>query len=75
MYSTNPKNITGFGIGKSYSGDQSTLRLKGYYWFLSCITYDFELTYKSHNFSLIPVLPIYRSSTFCPDCMITGSPY
>jgi hypothetical protein len=49
----------GLGLGKKYSKKYSDIRLKGYTWFLSSFTVDYELKKQSYNFSLIPVLPIW----------------
>lgn len=49
----------GFGFGKNYSKHKTNYRIKGYTWFLSCFTLDYELDENSYNFSLIPVLPIW----------------
>ena len=49
----------GIGIGKNYSKNISNIRLKGYTWFLSSFTVDYEFKKQSYNFSLIPVLPIW----------------
>ena len=48
----------GFGLGKIYSKDNSSFRIKGYTCFLGCYTYDYEIKNNKHNYSLIPVLPI-----------------
>ena len=49
----------GFGIGKNYSKNRFDIRLKGYTWFISNVTIDYEIKQKSYNLSLIPVLPIW----------------
>ena len=48
----------GFGIGMNHSNGQSNMRIKGYTWFMSCITLDYDIKRKLYNTSLIPVLPI-----------------
>ena len=48
----------GFGIGKKYLKGKSELRIKGYSWFISCITIDYSYQEKQFNISLIPVFPI-----------------
>ena len=49
----------GVGIGKNYSKNIFNNRIKGYMWFLSNFTIDYEIKQSSYNFSLIPVLPIW----------------
>ena len=49
----------GFGIGMNHNDEgQSNMRIKGYTWFMSCITLDYDIKRKLYNTSLIPVLPI-----------------
>ena len=48
----------GFGLGKIYSKDNSSFRIKGYTCLLGCYTYDYEIKNNIHNYSLIPVLPL-----------------
>jgi len=59
----------GIGVGKIYKKDYSSLkfkvvkeysdfRFKVYGWLMYNFTYDYEIYMKSHNLSLIPVLPI-----------------
>ena len=52
------KTPLGFGLGKIYSKDNSSFRIKGYTCFLGCYTYDYEIKNNKHNYSLIPVLPL-----------------
>ena len=49
----------GLGIGKNYSQNMSNIRLKGYTWFISNFTVDYNIKQTSYNYSLIPVLPIW----------------
>ena len=48
----------GIGIGKINKEKSSDYRLKVYVWFISNLTYNYELHSKLHSLSLIPVLPI-----------------
>tara|TARA_B100000700_G_C14977444_1_gene824603 strand:+ start:929 stop:1354 length:426 start_codon:yes stop_codon:yes gene_type:complete len=48
----------GLGIGKNFSQRTSNIRLKGYTWYFTNFTLDFNIKQKSYNFSLIPVIPI-----------------
>ena len=48
----------GFGIGMNHANGQSNMRIKGYTWFMSCITLDYDIKRKLFNTSLIPVFPI-----------------
>ena len=48
----------GVGVGRNYSNEGSSIRVKGYTWLFSCITFDYEIKNKSKNISLIPILPI-----------------
>jgi len=48
----------GFGVGVNYFNDQSSMRIKGYTWFMSCLTFDYDFKRKLSNISLIPVFPI-----------------
>ena len=48
----------GFGFGINFSDNQLNMRIKGYTWFISCLTFDYEFNKKLLNFSLIPVFPI-----------------
>jgi len=47
----------GIGIGKIFKEKSSDYRLKVYVWFISNLTYDYELQSKLHSLSLIPVFP------------------
>ena len=48
----------GFGVGVNRFNGQSSMRIKGYTWFMSCLTFDYEFKRKLSNISLIPVFPI-----------------
>ena len=48
----------GFGVGVNSFNGQSNMRIKGYTWFVSCLTFDYEFKRKTSNISLIPVFPI-----------------
>ena len=48
----------GIGVGIGNSGDRTFRRIKGYTWFFSCITFDYNMSNKSYDFSILPVLPI-----------------
>ena len=48
----------GFGVGMNYTNGSSSMRIKGWTWLFSCITYDYEIKTQSKNISLIPILPI-----------------
>ena len=48
----------GFGVGKSFINGHSNLRIKGYSWFISCLTLDYSINNKLFNISIIPVFPI-----------------
>ncbi len=51
----------GFGVGKNFIDSQSNIRIKGYTWFVSCLTFDYNFKKKLSNLSLIPVFPITES--------------
>ena len=53
-----PNFPIGIGFGKIITEGNSTLRIKGYVWEFSNITFDYELSNKSYNLSLIPVVPL-----------------
>ena len=48
----------GIGIGKINKEKSSDYRLKVYAWFISNLTYNYELQSKLHSLSLIPVLSL-----------------
>ena len=48
----------GIGIGKINKEKSSDYRLKVYVWFISNLTYNYELQSKLHSLSLIPVVAI-----------------
>ncbi len=48
----------GIGIGKIFKEESSDYRLKVYVWFISNLTYDYELQSKLHSLSLIPVITL-----------------
>ena len=48
----------GFGVGVNHFNDQLSIRIKGYTWFISCLTFDYNLNRKLSNISLIPIFPI-----------------
>ena len=48
----------GIGIGKINKEKSSDYRLKVYVWFISNLTYNYELQSKLHSLSLIPVLSL-----------------
>ena len=52
------KTPFGFGLGKIYSKNKSTFRIKSYVCLFNCFTYDYEIKNNKHSYSLIPVLPI-----------------
>ena len=53
-----PNFPIGIGFGKVISDGYSSLRIKGYVWEFSNFTFDYELSNKSYNLSLIPVVPL-----------------
>ena len=48
----------GIGIGKINKEKSSDYRLKVYVWFISNLTYNYELQSKLHSLSLIPVIAL-----------------
>ena len=48
----------GIGVGKNFSKNNSNIRFKGFTWYWSSFTVDYELKKNSVNYSLIPILPI-----------------
>ena len=53
-----PNFPIGIGLGKIITEGNSTLRIKGYVWEFSNITFDYELSNKAYNLSLIPAAPL-----------------
>ena len=51
----------GFGVGKNFIDSQSNIRIKGYTWFVSCLTLEYNFKKKLSNLSLVPVFPISES--------------
>ena len=51
----------GIGVGKNFIDSQSNIRIKGYTWFVSCLTFEYNFKKKLSNLSLVPVFPISES--------------